>query len=420
MTNDVYKKLIDNLPQFLAEQFATENAGVGIFKPIKNVLDLDEGYVFFLNPDSIQLKYAFGQNQQLKAEETFTLTKNLKGDLFFTENALLDKDNELINSLKLPYNKSFLVIKLVIKNSVYGFLLLCKKEDKYYTQSHLEISKAIGTLISYKIKDLELSDIFKNQLKSLKEGFVETKAAYKTIKEQNIKILEADNVKNEFLANISHELRTPLNAIIGFSEILSAKLYGDLNEKQTEYVKEISISAIHLNGMIDEILDISKLESKAMKLNRSEFFISQAVDEVVNVVMPLISKKNITISKNIEAILVFADFQKMRQILFNLLSNAIKFTKENGKIEIKTNKNNKNFIIKVTDNGIGIEEKDQARIFEKFVQLETTYTKKESSTGLGLTITKELVEMHNGTIKVESKLGKGTSFIIEIPIKSKN
>lgn len=110
----------------------------------------------------------------------------------------------------------------------------------------------------------------------------------------------------------------------------------------------------------------------------------------------------------------------MRQILFNLLSNAIKFTKENGKICIKASKKNKNFIIKVTDNGIGIDAKDQAKIFEKFVQLETTYTKKESSTGLGLTITKELVEMHNGTIKVESKLGKGTSFIIEIPIKAKN
>lgn len=233
-----------------------------------------------------------------------------------------------------------------------------------------------------------------------------------------MKILEADNVKNEFLANISHELRTPLNAIIGFSEILSAKLYGDLNEKQAEYIGDIYISAIHLNGMINEILDISKLEAKAMSLHRTDFFVSQVITEVVNVIKPLSNKKKINVELQMaEDFLISADFQKIRQVLFNLLSNAIKFTKEKGEIDIIVKKNKKKFVIEVKDNGLGIAKKDLDKIFEKFMQLENAYTKKESSTGLGLTITKELVEMHNGTIKVESELKKGSSFIVEIPFK---
>lgn len=417
MESDVYKKAIKYLPTFFDSQLQFDTHGAGIFEPFRNIIDFDEGYIFFLNPDSLRLKYIFGKDRKHSVDDVFPIDMEIKRDLFSHSNMIFDSSSLLIKLLKLKNTKSFLTSKLVIRNTVYGFVLLCKKEECFYKPQDAEVATAIGAIISYKIKDVELSDIFKIQLQALKDGLVQTKLAYKTIKQQNLKILESDRVKNEFLANISHELRTPLNAIIGFSEILSAKFFGELNEKQGEYVNDIYISAIHLLGMINEILDISKIEARAMNLNRTEFVISQAVDEVVNVVKPLADKKLISIQKNIvQDENIFADFLKIKQILYNLLSNAIKFSNEKGKISVKVKFNKNNFIMEVKDSGIGIDKKYHDEIFAKFVQLENAYTKTESSTGLGLTITKELVEMHKGEIIVQSEIGKGTTFIITIPL----
>lgn len=416
MTN-VYEKAIKYLPMFFESQLQFDTFGAGIFEPCRQVIDFDEGYVFFLSPDNMNVKYAFGKNRKCAIDETFEIDDNIKRDLFTTENMILDLTSPIIELLNLENNKSFLIAKLVIRQTVYGFLLLCKKEKNYYKPQDIEVATAIGSIISYKIKDAELSDIFKIQLQALKEGLEQTKLAYKTIQEQNLQIVETDQIRNEFLANISHELRTPLNAIIGFSEVLSNKLFGELNEKQTEYVNDIHVSGIHLLGMINGILDISKIEALAMTLNRTDFLLSQAVDEVVNVVTPLASKKLIHLQKNLlQDEYVYADFQKIKQILYNLLSNAIKFSNEKGKVVIKVKFSSNNFVIEVKDSGMGIDKKDQNRIFGKFIQLENAYTKKESSTGLGLTITKELVEMHQGEITVNSQLGQGATFIVTIPL----
>ena len=258
--------------------------------------------------------------------------------------------------------------------------------------------------------------MFKIQLQALKDGIIEKNKAYKTIKEQNEKILEADKIKNEFLANVSHELRTPLNCILGFSDILSTELYGNLNEKQAEYINDIKVSATHLLGMINEILDMSKIEANAMKIVKSVFWISRAVDEVSNILHPLAQKKNIKIIKNMPVDFeVFADYQKIQQILYNLVSNAIKYSPENDEVEISISTDDEIYKITVHDNGIGIDKKYHGKIFAKFVQLDSAYTKKESSTGLGLTITKELVELHGGKISVISEINNGSTFIVEIP-----
>lgn len=418
MKSDIYKKTVRVFPEFFNMQLQTDSQDSGIFEPLRKIIDFDEAYIFFLNPDSIRLKYLFGENKKLTADTVLTINKKFQSDLFSRKNFITDVNNPLIKHLKLENNNSFLISKLIIKNTVYGFILLCSKQKSFYPETNIDIMNAIGPIISYNIKDLELSEVFKAQLKALKESIIETKSAYKTIEEQNIKILEADKVKTEFLANISHELRTPLNAIIGFSEILSNQFYGTLNEKQSEFIQDINVSGIHLLGMINEILDISKIEAKAMSLNKTEFSILRATEEVVNIVKPLTDKKAITIKKNIsEDKMIYADFQKIRQILYNLLSNAIKFSPENETIYLDIYFNRNSLIIKIKDNGIGISLENQNKIFEKFVQLENTYTKKESSTGLGLTITKELVEMHKGNIIVESDIGKGATFIINIPLK---
>lgn len=417
MHNSLYKRAIENIPLFFDIQSQLDPFGAGIFEPLKKIIDFDEAYIFFLNPESISLKYIFSKNRRYSIGESFKISETIKNELFSNVNCIINTDNDLIRLLALK-NSSFMTIKLSIRATVFGFILLSKNKKNFYNNDDTAVASTVGAVISYKIKDVELSEIFKAQLKALQDGLVQTNTAYKTIKEQNIKIMEADKVKNEFLANISHELRTPLNAIIGFSEMLSTKLFGDLNEKQAEYVNDIYISGIHLLGMINEILDISKLEAKAMTINKSEFLISQAVNEVVNVINPLLSKKSITLEKNISKDnLIFADFQKIKQILFNLLSNSIKFSPVNTSISINVEFFDNVFIIKIVDQGIGIALKDQERIFEKFVQLENAYTKTQSSTGLGLTITKELVEMHNGEIKVESSLGNGATFTVKIPFK---
>lgn len=420
MGDNVYKKAIENLSGFFDVQLQYDPFGAGIFEPLRKIIDFDQCYIFFFNPNSIKLKYLFGKDRTYSINKEFKIDDNVKKELFISSNLILNQQNEIIKLLKINDFRSFITSKLIIKNAVFGVVLMCKKEESFYNKDDLKVVTSIGTIVSYKIKDIELSEIFKVQLQALKDSIVQSKDSYKTIKEQNVKIIESDKVKNEFLANISHELRTPLNAIIGFSESLANQLFGDLNTKQLEYVNDIHLSGIQLLEMINEILDLSKIESRAMTLNRSEVLISQAINEVVNIVKPLVDKKNIKVSTNIvKEEKVFVDFQKIRQILYNLLSNAIKFSNEKEEIQINVKFDRKNFTLAVKDNGIGIAPKDQERIFDKFVQLENAYTKRESSTGLGLTITKELVEMHKGNISVKSKIGKGAAFTVTIPIGTK-
>ena len=209
-------------------------------------------------------------------------------------------------------------------------------------------------------------------------------------------------------------MRTPLNSILGFADILTTQIYGNLNSKQEEYINDIKVSGTHLLGMINEILDMSKIEANAMKIVKSSFPISRALTEVCNILLPLAQKKNIHINAAMAYDFeVFADYQKIQQILYNLLSNAIKFTPKDGKIEIIQSENKKDYTLKIKDNGIGIDKKYHNKIFKKFVHINNESSHGQHSTGLGLTITKELVKLHNGKIILESELNKGTTFTME-------
>ena len=302
--------------------------------------------------------------------------------------------------------------KLAIRESVFGFALLTLGEKP--KKDIITSFENIINTISYKIKDYELNEVFKIQLKALQDAILEKEAMYQVVKKQHKKLAELDKAKSLFLANISHELRTPLNAIIGFSQALDSKIFGDLNDKQAEYIKDIQISGLHLLGMINEILDISKLEANAMKFSPVEINPNQAINEVINVLEPLYKNKKIEVKFNADFEgKILADYQKFQQILYNLMSNAIKFTDNNGKIEITSKSKAKNYILIIKDNGIGIEKKYHNKIFKKFVHVNNLYTKSQSSTGLGLTITKELVKLHNGKISLDSELNKGTTFTME-------
>ena len=357
--------------------------------------------IFFSENTGFRLKAAIKNGAYIK-----------KYDL---NSAFLLQDNKIYN-LKTKEDEIFykdtLVVKLSIKDSVFGFMTL-SSNDKIDDEIKSSFC-ALVNIISYKIKDYELNEVFKIQLKAMQEAFIEKESAYAVIKKQHKKLQELDKAKNLFLANISHELRTPLNAIIGFSQALDSKIFGELNEKQAEYIKDIQISSLHLLGMINEILDISKLEANAMKFNPAEINSIQLISEVVNILEPLYKNKNIEVEFiSNKQYKINADYQKFQQILYNLLSNAIKFTGANGKIEIIQELNGKDYILKIKDNGVGIDKKYHNKIFKKYVHIDNIYSKSQSSTGLGLPITKELVKLHNGKITLESEINKGTTFIME-------
>lgn len=410
----------DEILKLLPSLFEVDmSSGVNIFRKLEKVFIFDEGFIYYANPDSLQLKFSYKKHSNYEIDKVFPISGTIKDFVFKKDGKITDGDDKLVETMELKGSRqnSYLVSKIFIKSTVFGIIALSKREENFYTNQDLDALNTLSAVISYLLKDAELSNVFKLQLKALKDGIIEKNEAYKTIKEQNEKILEADKVKNEFLANVSHELRTPLNSILGFSEILGTQLYGNLNHKQEEYVNDIKVSATHLLGMINEILDMSKIEANAMKIVKSTFWITRAIDEVCNILSPLAQKKNITLNKALSMDFeIFADYQKIQQILYNLISNAIKYSPENNQVDITAVCDEKSFKIAVHDNGIGIDKKYHGKIFAKFVQLDSAYTKKESSTGLGLTITKELVELHGGKISVISEVNNGSTFIVEIPL----
>ena len=315
------------IPELFEINLNTDKDGNVIFRKLSKVIWFDEAFIYFVNPDSLQLKYSYKKHNNYKADDIFSIPTELKQSIFSKEGFILQPKAELLKAVGLQdlNKKSWIMAKISIKSTVFGVILLAKKEQNYYSKTSLDVLNASASVLSYVLKDVELSNVFKIQLKALKDAITEKNEAYKMIKAQNEKILEADKVKNEFLANISHELRTPLNSILGFSEILGTKLYGDLNHKQEEYVNDIKISATHLLGMINEILDMSKIEANAMKIVKSSFWISRAIDEVCNILQPLAAKKNIELVKSMPMDFeVFADYQKIQQILYNYKNQARK------------------------------------------------------------------------------------------------
>ena len=226
----------------------------------------------------------------------------------------------------------------------------------------------------------------------------------------------ASRAKSDFLANMSHELRTPLNAIIGFAEILRDELVGPINDEQKECVNDIRFSGQHLLEMINDILDLSKIEAGKMFLQLETFAIVDAVEEVNAIINALAMKKNIELTlTGPENATIQADRVKIKQIFYNLLSNAVKFTPEGGKVTTQLTITRTDLHVKVIDTGIGIAEEDKMKLFAPFTQIDTSKSRQYGGTGLGLALTQRLIELHGGEISVTSEEGKGSTFIFNIP-----
>jgi len=242
---------------------------------------------------------------------------------------------------------------------------------------------------------------------------------FREIEEKGMQLEIASRHKSEFLANMSHELRTPLNAIIGFSEVLGEKLFGELNEKQAEYMDDILSSGRHLLSLINDILDLSKVEAGRMELELTKFDLALAVENAITLVRERAMRHGIKLHHDVDPSIgeFVGDERKIKQILLNLLSNAVKFTSEGGRVEVNAVATDRSVEISVTDNGIGIAAEDREAIFDEFRQVGTSYAQKHEGTGLGLTLTRKFVEMHGGKIWMESEIGKGSTFTFSLPIQ---
>jgi len=248
------------------------------------------------------------------------------------------------------------------------------------------------------------------------------KILYSTLEKAKLQVDMASTAKSHFLANMSHELRTPLNAIIGFSESLQEGYCGSLNDRQKEYLGYVVGSGKHLLALINDILDISKVESGKMELSLSEFDLKAAVEESLAVIEERITKGSIQVNRKIKDDIGYirADERKFKQILFNLLSNAVKFTPEGGQIGVAAGKTEGNeVLVSVWDTGVGIEQTDSSKVFEEFQQIDSSYSRQYSGTGLGMALTKRFVELHGGKIWFESDgIEKGTCFYFTLPLEA--
>ena len=234
---------------------------------------------------------------------------------------------------------------------------------------------------------------------------------------RNREVERADRLKSEFLASMSHELRTPLNTILGFSELLSEETAGALNEKQKRYLTHIRRDANHLLELINDILDLSKIEAGRLELRLEKFPMADAVAEVLTSIRPLAVTKGIAVENGLDAALILeADRVRFKEILYNLFSNAIKFTASGGRVWIQASVEDRFARMEVGDTGMGIAPEDQRAIFDSFRQVSATTKGVREGTGLGLAITKRLVEHHGGTIGVRSDLGQGSRFFFTLPI----
>jgi PAS domain S-box-containing protein len=230
---------------------------------------------------------------------------------------------------------------------------------------------------------------------------------------------DTNRVKSEFLAKMSHELRTPLNSVIGFTEFMLDETPGALNPKQKEYLQDIRNSGKHLLNLINTILDLAKIEAGKIQFDPEEFEVKAAFQQVCSAFLPLAKTKNLRLKTEVaeDCGFVTLDFHKLKQILYNLLSNAIKFTDEGGTVEVHATKIEETLIVTVRDTGIGIREQDIPRLFTDFQQLDSGASRRYEGSGLGLVVTKKLVDLQSGSIQVQSKFGSGTSFIIKLPCR---
>jgi signal transduction histidine kinase len=293
--------------------------------------------------------------------------------------------------------RAVLSVPLLREDEIIGSLILIRKTPGEFSPEIVELLKTFATQSALAIQNARL---------------------FREIEDKGRQLEAASQHKSEFLANMSHELRTPLNAVIGFSEVLAEGMFGEINEKQAEYLRDILESGRHLLSLINDILDLSKIEAGRMELEVAEFDLPSAIDNALILVRERATRRGITLGRTLDDRLgmLRGDERKVKQVLLNLLSNALKFTPEGGRIDVSAHLQDVAAEIAVSDTGVGIAPEDQEAIFEEFRQVGTA-DKKVEGTGLGLALSRKFIELHGGRIWVKSQVGHGSTFTFTLPAR---
>jgi signal transduction histidine kinase len=292
--------------------------------------------------------------------------------------------------------RAALVAPMLREGTAIGSIGLCKIEAGAFTPRHVEILEAFAAQAVIAIENVRL---------------------FTEIQEKSRQLEIASQHKSQFLANMSHELRTPLNAIIGYTEMMADGLYGDVSEKAQGVLERVQNNGRHLLGLINDVLDLSKIEAGQLTLAIEEYSVADMVATVLSATESLARTKGLALGSDVPAGLPTGtgDARRLTQVLLNLVGNAIKFT-DRGSVEVRARQAGERFELSVIDSGFGIAPEDQAKIFEEFQQVDNTSTRKKGGTGLGLSISRRIVELHGGHITVESEVGKGSTFKVTVPI----
>jgi signal transduction histidine kinase len=295
--------------------------------------------------------------------------------------------------------RALLIAPLMRPDHIVGLLVVRRKAPGLFPRETIDLLKTFAAQSVLAIQNARL---------------------FSEIDEKSRQLESESRHKSQFLANMSHELRTPLNAILGYTELILDRIYGETSDKMRQVLERIEANGRHLLGLINDVLDLAKIEAGQLTLSVGDYSLKEVVDGVVNAVEPLAAEKHLTFKTDVPAQLPVGhgDERRIAQVLLNLVGNAIKFT-DAGEVAIKASAANGSFTVAVSDSGPGISAADQARIFDEFQQADSSSTRTKGGTGLGLSIAKRIVEMHHGRIWVESTLGRGSTFFFTLPVAVK-
>ncbi len=385
------------------------------------MVQFDAASVFLLNDDRTELHafatYPFAD--QINKIAKFKIGEGIVGwtvqnnEMVNIPDAIHDPRFKIVDPSRAP--RSMLLIPLSSPQHVIGAMTMARRLVQPFTDVEAALVRVIVSQAAISIENAQLYAAMHGHMSRIEEQ-------NHALEDANVQINEVSRLKSEFLANMSHELRTPLNSILGFSEILKDNLAGALSDEQrVECLEAIHASGEHLLQLINDVLDMSKIEAGRMDLVLEEFAVDSSIREVITVVKSLAGRKNIelSIATKPEDLVVYADKGKFKQVIYNLLSNAIKFTPESGFIFVDTKVREQagDMLVTVTDTGVGIPAEHIDKIWGEFYMVQGEH-QKQKGTGLGLSLVRKLVELHGGQIGVFSEEGKGSTFSFTMPLQA--